>query len=102
MANSPLVKTAIYGHDCNWGRIAAALGKSGARFDASNVSIDIMGIPVCRNGLTVPFDEDEALRRFENPEITIAADLGQGRAATTVWTCDFTHEYVTINGDYRT
>lgn len=102
VANSPLVKTAIYGHDCNWGRIAAALGKSGARFDASNVSIDIMGIPVCRNGLTVPFDEDEALRRFEDPEITIAADLGQGRAATTVWTCDFTHEYVTINGDYRT
>ena len=102
VANSPLVKTAIYGHDCNWGRIAAALGKSGARFDQRAVSIDIMGIPVCRDGLTVPFDEDEALRRFEDPEIAIVADLGQGTAATTVWTCDFTHEYVTINGDYRT
>lgn len=102
VANSPLVKTAIYGHDCNWGRIAAALGRSGARFNQHDVSIDIMGIPVCRDGLTVPFDEDEALRRFEEPEITIAADLGQGCAATTVWTCDFTHDYVTINGDYRT
>ncbi len=102
VANSPLVKTAIYGHDCNWGRIAAALGKSGARFNQRDVSIDIMGLPVCREGLTVPFDEDEALRRFEEPEISIWADLGAGCAATTVWTCDFTHEYVTINGDYRT
>ena len=60
-----------------------------------------MGLPVCRGGLTVPFDEDEALRRFENPEIAIDVDLGAGDAATTVWTCDFSHDYVTINGDYR-
>ncbi len=102
VANSPLVKTAISGHDCNWGRIAMALGKCGAAFDQENVSIDIMGMPVCRAGLTVPFDEDEALRRFEAPEIVISADLGAGEASTTVWTCDLTHEYVTINGDYRT
>ena len=102
VANSPLVKTAIAGHDCNWGRIAAALGKSGAVFDQRDVSIDIMGMPVCRGGLTVPFDEEEALRRFEAPEIVIAADLGAGRGQARVWTCDLTHEYITINGDYRT
>ena len=102
VANSPLVKTAIAGHDCNWGRIAMALGKCGVAFDQRDVSIDIMGMPVCRDGLTVPFDEDEALRRFEAPEIEISADLGAGEGTATVWTCDLTHEYITINGDYRT
>ena len=102
IANSPLVKTAIFGHDANWGRIAAAAGRSGAQFEQENVSIDIMGIPVCRGGLTVPFDEEEALRRFERPEIDIDVDLGAGEASTMIWTCDFSHEYVTINGDYRT
>ena len=102
VANSPLVKTAIAGHDCNWGRIAMALGKCGARFDQADVAIDIMGLPVCRGGLTVPFDEDEALKRFEAPEIIIAADLGAGEGEATVWTCDLTHDYVSINGDYRT
>lgn len=102
IANSPLVKTAIYGHDANWGRIAAAAGRSGASFKQEDVSIDIMGMPVCRNGLTVLFDEDEALKRFEEPEIAIDIDLGAGKAATRMWTCDFSHDYVTINGDYRT
>ena len=101
IANSPLVKTAIAGHDCNWGRIAMAIGKCGASFNQQDVSIDIMGLPVCRAGLTVPFDEDEALRRFEAPEIIITVDLGAGACATTVWTCDLTHEYISINGDYR-
>lgn len=101
VANSPLVKTAICGHDANWGRIAAAIGKSGAVFRQEDAAIDIMGLPVCRGGLTVAFDEDEALRRFEEPEIAIDIDLGAGDAETTVWTCDFTHEYITINGDYR-
>ncbi|OUP11018.1 bifunctional glutamate N-acetyltransferase/amino-acid acetyltransferase ArgJ [Collinsella sp. An2] len=101
VANSPLVKTAIAGRDCNWGRIAMALGKCGVAFDQRDVSIDIMDIPVCRGGLTVPFDEDEALRRFEAPEIIITADLGAGDGSATVWTCDLTHDYVSINGDYR-
>ncbi|MBM6755606.1 bifunctional glutamate N-acetyltransferase/amino-acid acetyltransferase ArgJ [Collinsella tanakaei] len=102
IANSPLVKTAVAGHDCNWGRIAMALGKCGVAFDQRDVAIDIMGIPVCRDGLTVPFDEAEASRRFEAPEITIWADLGAGEGEATVWTCDLTHEYIVINGDYRT
>ncbi len=102
VANSPLVKTAIAGHDCNWGRIAGALGRSGAAFRQEEVDIDIMGMPVLRAGLPCGFDEDEALRRFEAPEIEIRAHLGAGECATTVWTCDFTHDYITINGDYRT
>ena len=101
VANSPLVKTAIFGHDANWGRIAGAIGRSGACFQQENVSIDIMGMPVCRDGLTVAFDEDEALRRFEDDEIVLDIDLGAGEASTTLWTCDFSHEYVSINGDYR-
>lgn len=101
VANSPLVKTCIAGHDANWGRVAAALGRSGARFSQRHVGIDFMGMPVCRDGLAVAFDEDEALRRFEAPEIVIDCDLGAGEASTTVWTCDLTHEYISINGDYR-
>ena len=102
IANSPLVKTAIFGHDANWGRIAGAVGRSGAKFRQEDVSIDIMGLPVMRAGLPVPFSEEEALRRFERPEIDIDVDLGAGTARTVMWTCDFSHEYVTINGDYRT
>ena len=102
IANSPLVKTAVFGHDANWGRIAAAAGRSGATFEQENVDIDILGLPVLRQGLPVPFDEDEALRRFERPEVVIDVDLGAGNSSTTIWTCDFSHDYVTINGDYRT
>ena len=102
IANSPLVKTAIFGHDANWGRIAGALGRSGAQFNQEDVSIDIMGLPVMRAGLPVPFSEEEALRRFERPEIDIDVDLGAGTSRTVMWTCDFSYEYVTINGDYRT
>ena len=102
IANSPLVKTAIFGHDANWGRVAMAAGKCGVAFDQSRVDIDFLGVPVCRAGLTVPMDEDDMLRRFEAPEVTITVDLGMGEASTRVWTCDLTHDYVTINGDYRT
>lgn len=102
VANSPLVKTAIAGHDANWGRIAAALGRSGAAFKQENVNIDILGIPVCRNGLALEFDESEALDRFESPEIDIMCDLGEGSGETTIWSCDLTHDYISINGDYRT
>ena len=102
IANSPLVKTAIFGHDANWGRVAAAAGKCGVPFDQYGVDIDFLGVPVCRGGLTVPMDEDDMLRRFEEPEIPITVDLGMGEASTRIWTCDLTRDYVTINGDYRT
>lgn len=102
VANSPLVKTAIAGRDANWGRIAAALGRSGAAFQQEDVNIDILGIPVCRNGLALEFDENEALARFESSEIDIICDLGAGNCETTIWSCDLTHDYISINGDYRT
>ncbi|MDR0888732.1 MAG: bifunctional glutamate N-acetyltransferase/amino-acid acetyltransferase ArgJ [Coriobacteriales bacterium] len=103
VANSPLVKTAIAGHDANWGRIAMALGKSGAAFKQEDVDIELMDMLVCEHGLSVEFDEDEALRRFnERDEIVINARLGAGDSNARIWTCDLTHEYITINGDYRT
>ncbi len=101
VATSPLVKTAVAGHDANWGRIAAALGRSGAKFDQRDVDIDILGIPVCRDGLVVDFDEDEALRRFEGPQVDIVCDLGAGEGQAVIWTCDLTHGYISINADYR-
>ena len=61
-----------------------------------------MGLPVCRKGMSVAFDEDEALRRFEADEIVLYCNLHAGECSTTMWTCDFTHDYITINGDYRT
>ena len=102
IANSPLVKCAIFGHDANWGRIAAAAGKCGVQFDQYACDIDLMGVPVLRSGLPLPMDEDEMLRRFEEPAIDIVMSLGAGSFCSRVWTCDLTHEYVTINGDYRT
>ena len=102
IANSPLVKTAIYGHDANWGRVAAAAGKCGVAFDQENVDIDLLGVPVLRGGLPLPMDEDDMLTRFESPELAIAISLGEGTCSARVWTCDLTHDYVTINGDYRT
>ena len=84
IANSPLVKTAIFGHDANWGRVAAAAGKCGVAFDQSRVDIDFMGVPVCRAGLTVPMDEDDMLRRFEAPEIDIAVDPHDGDASCRI------------------
>ncbi len=102
IANSPLVKTALFGRDANWGRIAAAAGKCGVEFDQYACDIDLMGVPVLRAGLPLPMDEDEMLRRFEDPEISIVISLGSGSCSSRVWTCDLTHEYVTINGDYRT
>lgn len=101
IANSPLVKTAVFGRDANWGRIAAALGKSGAKFRQDQVDINILGLPVCKGGMALDFDEEEALKRFEDPEIVIDVNLNNGISSTTVWSCDLTHEYVSINADYR-
>ncbi|MCL2135963.1 MAG: bifunctional glutamate N-acetyltransferase/amino-acid acetyltransferase ArgJ [Coriobacteriia bacterium] len=103
VANSPLVKTAVAGHDANWGRIVMALGKSGAEFDQSQVNITFLGLPVMQSGLPVPFSEEEALRLFDElVEVFIEADLGTGGSGSAViWSCDLTHGYIAINGDYR-
>lgn len=100
VANSPLVKTAIAGRDPNWGRIAAALGKSGAQFSQDEVDIDLVGVNVFKQGEAVNFDEEKARSGFENRQIDIYANLHAGEGKARIWTCDLTHDYISINADY--
>jgi glutamate N-acetyltransferase/amino-acid N-acetyltransferase len=102
IANSPLVKTAFAGADPNWGRILAAAGRSGVKFDARRVSISIAGAAVCRNGCEHPFDEREVHQKMLAKHVPVRVDLRSGSASARVWTCDFTIEYVHINSSYRT
>ncbi len=101
IADSPLVKTALFGNDANWGRVAMAAGKSGAQFDPMALGIRFAGIEVCRAGTAVAFDEDEAADLLARPEVSIEVDLGAGDSEATVLTCDMSYEYVRINGEYR-
>ncbi len=103
IANSPLVKTAIHGGDPNWGRLIAAAGRSGAAFRLDGASVSIGHVKLFVAG--TPHDEraDEAAAVLQAPELTITVDLGVGgRYAATMWTCDFSAEYVRINAEYRT
>jgi glutamate N-acetyltransferase/amino-acid N-acetyltransferase len=102
IAKSPLVKTALYGADPNWGRVLCALGYSGATLDPDRVALDFGGMRVLERGLPLPFDEAAASDLLNVPEVSIDADLGLGEGAATVWTCDFGPEYITINAEYRT
>jgi glutamate N-acetyltransferase/amino-acid N-acetyltransferase len=101
IANSPLVKTAIFGRDANWGRVAMAIGKSGCKLDQAAFDITFAGIPVCSAGSAIPFDEDEALEALSASEVDIGVNLNLGSGTATVWTCDLTYDYVRINGEYR-
>ncbi|MBV0891817.1 bifunctional glutamate N-acetyltransferase/amino-acid acetyltransferase ArgJ [Paracoccus sp. Z118] len=102
VANSPLVKTAIAGEDANWGRIVAAVGKSGAQADRDKLSIRFGDIVVAENGWRAPgYDEAETSAYMKNDRLVIGIDLGIGRFDRTVWTCDLTHGYIDINADYR-
>ncbi len=102
IANSPLVKTAIAGEDPNWGRIVMAVGKAGEKADRDRLAIRIGGIEVARDGLVVPgYDESPVAQHMKGKEITFEVDVGVGRSAATVWTCDLTHAYIDINADYR-
>jgi glutamate N-acetyltransferase / amino-acid N-acetyltransferase len=101
VANSPLVKTAVFGKDANWGRVAMAIGKSGCELDPLAFDITFAGIPVCRAGAALGFDEDAALGALGEPDVSIDVDLHVGGAEATVWTCDLTCDYVRINGEYR-
>lgn len=102
IANSPLVKTALAGGDPNWGRILAAAGRAGVKFDPARVDIHIAGMALCRRGLEIPFDESVAHRRMLAKFVPIRVDLRGGSASARIWTCDFTGEYVRINASYRT
>jgi glutamate N-acetyltransferase/amino-acid N-acetyltransferase len=101
IATSPLVKTAIAGEDANWGRILAAAGRSGAKFDVSNVEIKIGNLTVARRGGGLQFSEARALEILKRDEVTITVDLHQGEVEVTEWTCDLTEGYIRINADYR-
>jgi glutamate N-acetyltransferase/amino-acid N-acetyltransferase len=102
IANSPLVKTAIAGEDANWGRIVAAIGKSGERADRDKLQVRIGGVLVARNGGRVPdYDEAPVAAHMKGAEIKIEVDIGVGKGRATVWTCDLTHGYIDINGSYR-
>lgn len=102
IANSPLVKTAIAGEDPNWGRIVMAVGKAGEKADRDKLSIGFGDTRITENGqLVAGYDEAPVAAYMKGDEITIDVDLGIGRGRGTVWTCDLTHGYITINADYR-
>lgn len=102
IANSPLVKTAIAGEDANWGRIVMAVGKAGEKADRDLLSINIGGIQVASDGEVDPdYDEQDVVPHMQGQEIDIAVDVGIADGKATVWTCDLTHRYIEINGDYR-
>ncbi len=102
IAKSPLCKTAAFGNDANWGRLLTAAGYSGARFNPEKVNIWIGSVQVCRNGGGLPFDENAALLELRQDEVTYTLDFGEGDASDTMWTCDFSLDYVKINAEYRT
>jgi glutamate N-acetyltransferase/amino-acid N-acetyltransferase len=102
VARSSLVKTAIYGQDANWGRIACAVGYSGAGVEAEKVGVWLGDLELVRAGAPFDINEARASAILAGSDIPITIDLGQGEAAVTVWTCDLSHEYVSVNAHYRT
>lgn len=102
VANSPLVKTALFGGDPNWGRIAAAAGRAGVVFDAQKLGVRLGGIEVFRSGEPADFDLSEAEAALQKEDLPIEITLGEGNGQWTAWTCDFSYEYVKINAEYHT
>lgn len=109
IATSPLVKTAFYGADANWGRILAAAGRSGVVMDQHQLDLwfdtENMAIPklqVVSNGTPTDYEEAEAAMIFQQDDIVVTLSVGSGGGKSMVWTCDLSHDYVSINADYRT
>ncbi|MGF7146859.1 glutamate N-acetyltransferase/amino-acid N-acetyltransferase [Sphingomonas zeicaulis] len=102
IANSPLVKTAIAGEDANWGRVVMAVGKAGEPAERDRLAIRFGATQVARDGLALAgYDEAPVAAHLKGKEIEIGVDLGLGEGRATVWTCDLTHGYISINADYR-
>ena len=102
IANSPLVKTAIAGEDANWGRVVMAVGKAGEPADRDRLSIGFGGTWAAREGQPLAdYDEAPVAAHLKGRDVTIQVDLGLGEGRATVWTCDLTHGYISINADYR-
>ena len=107
VATSPLVKTALAGEDPNWGRVLAAAGRAGIELDPSRLALWISSasdgeLQLVQAGEAASWDPASAAMILADPEITMRLDLGLGEATATVWTCDLTHDYISINADYRT
>ena len=101
ICNSPLVKTATYGSDANWGRILSAAGRSGVEFDPAKVEIKFDDMLILGKEYQHNFDEEEATTVLSKDEITISVNLNSGTGKSTWWTCDFTEKYIEINASYR-
>ena len=102
IANSPLVKTAIAGEDANWGRVVMAVGKAGEKADRDKLSISMGDTVICKKGQHNPnFDEAIVTQHLKGSDIHIAVNVGVGKSKSRVWTCDLTHDYISINADYR-
>ena len=101
VATSPLVKTALHGGDPNWGRILAALGRSGARFSIRRVSLNAGPVTLVRNGDPANYREKDAARVFARERVPITLDLGSGSARAVILASDLSHDYVSLNADYR-
>jgi glutamate N-acetyltransferase/amino-acid N-acetyltransferase len=101
VSNSPLVKTAFFGGDANWGRVLAAAGYSGAQLTMETLSLEFCGVKVFDGGVPLPRDEEDLAERMKARDVSVHLDLGIGNAAWTYWTCDFSYDYVKINGSYR-
>jgi glutamate N-acetyltransferase/amino-acid N-acetyltransferase len=102
IVSSNLVKAAVYGRDPNWGRVTAALGRSGVELNESKLDVTMAGIPVLKRGRPVPFERQTAVTALEQKEIVILVDLHLGDASATAWGCDLTEQYVVINSAYTT
>jgi len=102
IADSPLVKCAMHGNDPNWGRIVSAAGMCGAKFSPEKAKLTLQGTVVYRNGQPIKFDAAAVSKRLGEKEVVADLHCGAGTGEATVWTCDFSREYVTINADYHT
>jgi glutamate N-acetyltransferase/amino-acid N-acetyltransferase len=102
IAESPLVKTAVFGADANWGRIMMAIGKSDSEFDPYQVDVWLGDYQMVKGGMDAGFDEAKATDLFSKDTVTITVDLHAGDATVTMWTCDYSYDYIRINADYRT
>ncbi|MCE7945931.1 MAG: bifunctional glutamate N-acetyltransferase/amino-acid acetyltransferase ArgJ [Chloroflexi bacterium CFX4] len=102
IATSPLVKTAFYGGDPNWGRILAAAGRSGIALDPTRLALWYNDLQLVADGTPLNYDEGRAKLHAQQAEVVVRLDLGAGDAESVIWTCDLSHDYVSINGHYRT
>ena len=102
IVSSPLVKAAVYGGDPNWGRIMAAVGRSGVEVVESKIDLHIGDICLVRGGCPLPFDREKVVAVLCSPEVPITLQLNLGTAAATAWGCDLSEEYVVINSQYTT